>query len=155
VLLFDAVSGGWNGAITENTDGATTPASPLSLAALVLFSFDALSNRLSGQFEFTDAADLGASIHGTLSGAFTDPASTLEGGGQLALDYRIEGGSGRFAGQRGFGLSFLSFDPNAGGFDNYSEQGLLVAVPEPASLALLALGLAALALRARRRQRSA
>ena len=153
LIVFDAASGsgGWNGAITEFTDPARPGLAPLSFASLVLFDFDPALNRLTGQFEFSDAVDLASSVFGTLSGAFTDPGDTLDGGGQFALDYQITGGTGAYDGQRGFGLSFLSFDPNATGFDNYSEQGLLAAVPEPSTWALLALGLGALGLRSRHR----
>ncbi len=156
LLVFDAAAGtgGWNGAITAYADPGMAPPLPLSLASLVLFSFNDSANLLTGQFEFTDAADLSSSVFGTLSGSFTDAASTLQGGGQFALDYLVDGGTGRFAGYRGFGLSFLSFDPNATGFDNYSEQGLLAAaVPEPASVWPLAAGLAWLARVSRRRAR--
>lgn len=152
VLVFDPVagSGGWNGAITEFSDPAAPVLNPLSLASLVLFDFDAAANRLTGTFEFTDAADLSASIFGTLSGSFTDPAGDLLNGGQLALDYVVQGGSGMFSGSQGFGLSFLTFDPNSLAFNNYSEDGLLVvdavpaAVPAPATawLVLLATALA-------------
>lgn len=144
VLVFDAAagSGGWNGSLTGFADPAMPMTPPLSLAALVLFQFDAAANLLSGQFEFSDASDLSSAIFGSVSGSFTDPDSSLDLGGQLALDYMITGGSGQFAGAQGFGLSFLSFDPNAMVFDNYGEQGLLVAeiaaVPEPGTLLLLA-----------------
>lgn len=155
VLVFDAQAGtgGWNGAITETVDPALPNPAPLSLAALVIFAFETASNVLTGGFEFTHAVDLGSSLFGTLSGRFTDPGYTLDTGGQFELDYQILGGTGLFAGFTGFGLSFLSFDPQAQSFNNYSEQGLLVAdaaaVPEPASLwlAAAALGLSALALR--------
>ncbi len=142
VLVFDAGSGGWNGALTGYADPAMPMTPPLSLAALVLFQFDAAANLLSGQFEFSDASDLSSTIVGSVSGSFTDRASSLDTGGQLSLDYMITGGSGQFAGATGFGLSFLSFDPNAMAFNNYGEQGLLVAevsaVPEPGTLLLLA-----------------
>ncbi len=146
VLVFDALAGtgGWNGAITEFTDPAL-PA-PLSFASIVTFSYDAGANLLSGLFEFTHAMDLSSTVFGTLMGRFTDPAGSLTAGGQLELDYSVMGGSGQFAGSSGFGLSFLSFDPNASSFNNYREDGLLVVdaatVPLPSTLLLVALALA-------------
>jgi len=71
-------------------------------------------------------------------------------GGQIALDYTIQGGTGDFAGASGYGLSFLQFDP-AGEFNNYTEDGLLLfSVPEPGSLPLLAGALGVLAVLRRR-----
>lgn len=144
LLVFDAAAGtgGWNGALTEYSDPGSPLPNPLSLAALVLFDYDAALNALNGNFEFTNAVDLASSIYGTVSGGFTDPAGNLIDGGQLGLDYLIVGGTGQFAGYSGFGLSFLSFDPNPAAFNNYSEQGFLsaepsAAVPEPASATLL------------------
>jgi hypothetical protein len=152
LLVFDAAagSGGWNGEISEFADPALP--SPLSFAVLVLFDYDAAANRLLGSFEFTQADDLGASIFGSVAGGFTDPAGSLAGGGQLELDYQVLGGTGRYAGSRGFALSFLSFDPGATGDNNYAEQGLLLAVPEPGVAALLSAGLLLLALTRGRRQ---
>jgi len=154
VLVFDAAAGtgGWNGRIAEFQDPAMPIAMPLALASLVTFNFDAAANQLTGQFEFTNETDLSSSVYGTLSGAFNSMAS-LASGGQFGLDYMIQGGTGQFADYRGFGLSFLTFDPSATGFNNYSEQGLLVAsVPEPSALWLAALGLVVLAWAPRRRQ---
>ena len=145
VLIFDvaAGTGGWNGAITEFTIPALPQ--PLSLASIVTFSYDAAVNVLSGQFEFTHALDLSSSIFGTLMGRFTDPSGNLATGGQLELDYAVLGGTGQFAASSGYGLSFLSFDPNATTFNNYREDGLLVvdaaAVPVPGTLLLVALAL--------------
>jgi hypothetical protein len=153
LLVFDAAagSGGWNGEITEFADPAL-PA-PLSFALLVTFDYDAALNRLLGNFEFTQTDDLDSSIFGSVMGGFTDASGSLAGGGQLGLDYRVLGGTGRYAGTSGFGLSFLSFDPAAAGDDNYSEQGLIVAVPEPGMASLMAAALTLLALaRVRRRQ---
>ena len=154
--LFDAGSGSWNGRITEFPDPAAPPTTPLTLASLVLFKFDAAAaKQLTGQFKFINVADLSSTVFGTLTGAFTDPADTLLSGGEFGLDYLIQGGTGQFAGYRGFGLSFLQFDPNATSFNNYAEQGLLVAaVPEPGALWLVALGLAALAWAPRRRRQT-
>lgn len=147
LLVFDAAAGtgGWNGAITEYSSPAAPLANPLSLTSVVTFTLDAITQMLSGQFEFTNAADLTSSVFGSVSGAFTNPADTLTGGGQFSLDYMINGGTGDYAGLHGFGLSFLSFNPNAITFDNYSEQGLLVAVPEPGTLALVAMCLGLMA----------
>jgi hypothetical protein len=153
LLVFDAAagSGGWNGEISEFADPAL-PA-PLSFAVLVLFDYDAAANQLMGSFEFTQADDLGSSLFGSLAGGFTDPAGSLAGGGQLGLDYQVLGGTGRYAGSSGFALSFLSFDPAATGDNNYAEQGLLAAVPEPGMAALLSAGLLLLALVRSRRLR--
>jgi hypothetical protein len=147
VLVFDALAGagGWNGQITEFADPPL--AAPRSLASLVTFSYDASANVLTGQFEFTDAVDLLSNAFGTLMGRFTDPAGNLVDGGQLELDYSVLGGTGLFSGSSGFGLSFLSFDPQSTAFNNYREDGLLVvgataAVPLPGSAPLVGLGLA-------------
>lgn len=130
LLVFDAAtgSGGWNGEIREFSDPAAPL--PLSFAVLVTFDFDAAMNRLLGSFEFTQTDDLDSSIFGRVTGGFTDPAGNMDSGGQLELDYSVLGGTGRYADYGGFALSFLEFDPSASG-DNYVEQGLIVAVPEP------------------------
>jgi PEP-CTERM motif len=152
-VIFDplAGTGGWVGSLDEVlAPGQSGPAR--SFVSVVTFSFDALANLLSGQFEFTDALDLSTSLFGTVAGAFTTPTSTLAGGGQFALDYTVAGGTGGFQGTRGFGLSFLTYDPVATTFNNYTEQGLLVLnVPEPATLPLVAGGMGLLALALRRR----
>ncbi|MBN8511080.1 MAG: hypothetical protein J0L57_21025 [Burkholderiales bacterium] len=151
LLVFDAAtgSGGWNGEIRAVSDPATPPA--LSFAVLVTFDYDATANRLHGRFEFTQADDLASSVFGRVRGGFTDAAGSLDAGGQLALDYDVRGGTGRYAGTSGFALSFLSFDPRADGDANYTEHGLLVAVPEPGMAWLMAAGLLLLAPRHRRR----
>jgi hypothetical protein len=151
-VLFDAStgSGGWVGAIDEVPDPAI--ASPLSLVSVVLFSYDAASGLLSGSFEFTDSLDLDSALFGRLSGRSAD-ADPFGLGGQFEIDYLIDGGSGRFAGFSGFGLAFLSLDPAAAG-DNYRESGLLVlAVPVPGTLLLVALALALVALKQSRARR--
>jgi hypothetical protein len=155
LLVFDAASGsgGWNGAISEFADPAL-PA-PLSFAVLVTFDYDAVLNRLLGSFEFTQADDLSSSIFGNVAGGFTAAGGSLAGGGQLELDYQVLGGTGRYAGLSGFGLSFLGFDPAASGDNNYVEQGLIVAVPEPGMAGLTAFGLLALALALVRTRRPA
>ncbi len=140
LVLFDAASGsgGWVGSIQQFADPEA--AAPLSLVSVVLFSVDAMSGLLSGSFEFTDAADLGASLSGTLVGSTLAP-DVFASGGQFSIDYTISGGTGAYAGASGYGLAFLNYDP-AGGFDNYSEDGLLVfgVVPEPGSLVLVLAG---------------
>ncbi len=142
-VLFDPGTGegGWVGAIDEVPDPAI--AAPLSLVSVVFFQFDAASGLLSGQFEFTDSTDLDSVLTGTVSGSSAD-ADPFSSGGQFALDYRITGGLGRFAGARGFGLAFLDirvFDPLASS-DNYAESGLLVfGVPTPGTLGLAAAAL--------------
>ncbi len=140
LVLFDAASGsgGWVGSILQFPDPEV--ATPLSLVSVVLFSFDAMTGRLSGSFEFTDAADLGGSLFGTLVGSTVAP-DIFASGGQFSIDYTISGGTGGYAGASGFGLAFLNFDPT-GGFENYSEDGLLniSVVPEPGSLALMLAG---------------
>ncbi len=149
-VLFDAGTGegGWVGALDAVTDPAHPM--PLSLVSVVLFRFDAARGTLSGRFEFTDSQDLGSALFGTLAGSTADADPFGPGaGGQLAIDYAIEGGRGRFAGVGGFGLAFLDIDPSAAG-DNYAESGLLVLrVPVPGSLGLVLAGLLVLAMRRR------
>ncbi len=143
----DTGEGGWVGRIDEFPEPGLL--APQALVSTVLFSYDAVLNTLSGQFEFFDSATLSSSLFGTVIGQSLDDDPFVNGG-QFALDYLITGGSGLFSGATGFGLSFLQFDPNGGfggaefGFsDTYGEDGLLVfevqrAVPEPATLALVA-----------------
>lgn len=153
-VLFDASTGqgGWVGAIDEFPDPNVS--NPLSLVSVVLFSYDAVNRSLTGSFEFTTSADLGSTMYGLLSGSTSDD-DIFGTGGQFALDYAIQGGSGAFFGASGFGLAFLQFDPQAT-LDNYAESGLLVfSVPEPAALPWLALGLLALQRRARKTPASA
>ena len=144
-VLFDPTTGdgGWTGTVEQFPDPGVTD--PLQLVSVVLFQLDPLTQLLSGQFTFTRSADLGASLFGTVSGSTADP-DLFGQGGQLALDYTIQGGTGDFTGASGFGLSFLQFDPN-GAPDNYREDGLLTfAVPEPGTLPLLAVALLGLGL---------
>ena len=148
-VLFDAAtgSGGWVGALTEVPEPGG--AEPLSLVSVAFFEFDAVAQTLVGSFEFTTAADLGSTLFGRFTGRTLD-ADPFGIGGQFEIDYLITGGSGRFEGFGGFGLSFLNLDPAATP-DNYSESGLLVlAVPLPGTLALAALALALLQVPARR-----
>lgn len=152
VAVFDAGAGtgGWVGSV----DGFVQPGDgqPLPLVSVVLFELDPLSRVLSGRFEFTSALDLSSTLFGQIEGS-VDRADILTNGGQFAVDYRIEGASGVFAGISGFGLSFVDFDPAATGADNYREAGLFVtdqAVPSPATGWLALAGLLALAGRARR-----
>lgn len=144
-VLFDPSTGdgGWVGSIEQFPEPGL--ANPLSLVSVVTFNFDAMAMTLTGAFEFTRSADLGATLFGTVSGTTAD-ADLFGSGGQLALDYTILGGTGDFTAITGYGLSFLMFDP-AGTPDNYTEDGLLVfAVPEPGTLPLLAGALLGLAL---------
>jgi hypothetical protein len=155
VSVFDAAAGtgGWVGSL----QGLVHPQNgdPFDLVSVVLFSVDGVSQTVNGQFEWTGAFDLGSRLFGQLSGTVSE-ADILLQGGQLALDYLIEGGTGVFAGVSGFGLAFIDFDPLASGDNNYTEAGLVVAsVPVPASplLAMTALVMLA-ALHRRRRGRA-
>ena len=150
VLVPDAQGdGGWTGTVLQDPEPGL--ATPQKLVSVVLFNVDPLTQLLSGQFTFTRASDLGATLFGLVTGGTTDD-DVFNLGGQYALDYTIQGGTGDFAGASGFGLSFLNFDPN-GGFDNYTETGLLVVtVPEPGALPLVAGAMLALWGVGRRRQ---
>ena len=142
--VFDASAGtgGWVGSIDEVLDPAN-PGPPLSLVSVVLFTLDRTAQTLMGTFEFT-TTDLLSTLYGELTGSFLD-SDILTQGGQFSIDYRINGGSGQFAGANGFGLAFVDYNP-AGTFNNYSESGLLVfSVPSPATGALVLAGLLALA----------
>lgn len=139
VFDADAGTGGWVGQIDQTPEPGV--AEPLSLVSVVLFTLDRAAGTLDGTFELT-TVDLASTLFGRLLGSFVD-ADILANGGQFSLDYQVLGGSGRFAGASGFGLSFLDFDPRASG-DNYGESGLLLfTVPAPATgaLVLAALGL--------------
>lgn len=141
--------GAWAGSVVQDPEPGL--AVPQELVSVVFFHVDPLTQLLSGQFTFTRASDLGATLFGLVAGSTTD-ADVFTLGGQFALDYTIQGGTGDFAGASGFGLSFLNFDPN-GMFDNYTETGLLaVAVPEPGTLPLALLAAALLAAPLRRRR---
>ena len=156
VSVFDAAAGtgGWVGSL----QGLVHPLSgdPFDLVSVVLFSVDGPSQTVSGQFEWTGAFDLGSSLFGRLTGTVSDDDILLQGG-QFALDYLIDGGTGVFAGAGGFGLAFVDFDPLASGDNNYTEVGLVVAsvpVPNGMLLAMSALVLLAASQRRQRKGRS-
>lgn len=151
-LAFDAMglSGGWAGSLS----GLVTPGTgaPIDMVSIANVTIDPLLGTFSGSFELSDAATLASTLFGLLSGTVS-AADLLLSGGQFALDYLVQGGTGVFAGASGYGLAFIDVDPSALP-DNYTESGLFVLsvpveVPEPAGLALLGL-LAVPALRARR-----
>ncbi len=152
VSVFDAAAGtgGWVGSL----QGLLHPLSgdPFDLVSVVLFSVDGPSQTVSGQFEWTGAFDLGSSLFGRLTGTVSDDDILLQGG-QFALDYLIDGGTGVFTGAGGFGLAFIDFDPLAGG-DNYVEAGLVVAsVPVPNGMLLAMSALVVLAASQRRQRK--
>jgi hypothetical protein len=148
VVVFDAIAGtgGWVGRFDELLNpGQAGPAR--SYVSAVTFTFDALANALSGQFTFTAESDLNTSVFGTVSGAFSNPADLLDVGGQWALDYTVDGGTGDLFRASGFGISFLTYDLSNVAFNNYSEQGLLaLEVPAPGTPWLAGVGLGLLAL---------
>ncbi len=140
VLVIDAAAGtgAWTGSIEQSAFPAVPM--PLSLVSVVFFQLDALTQTLSGNFEFTTAADLASTLFGQVSGSYVD-LDILTNGGQFSIDYTILGGTGAFSKATGYGLSFLDFDP-AGAFNNYTEAGaLVITVPAPATLALVSLAL--------------
>lgn len=149
VADFGGGSGGWVGSIDETLP--TIQGDLPSLVSVVTFTIDSLSQTLNGSFQFTTAADLASTIYGMVS-ASDVTGDFLSQGGQLSLNYDIQGGTGQFLGASGFGLAFLDYDPTQT-FNNYSETGLLAfAVPEPGTLALAAAGLLMLSLGRRKGQ---
>jgi PEP-CTERM motif len=141
LLVFDAAAGtgAWTGSIVQSAFPDVPM--PLSLVSVVFFQLDALTQTLSGSFEFTTAADLSSTLFGLVSGSYIE-LDILNTGGQFSIDYSIQGGTGAFLGATGYGLSFLDYDAAPGLFNSYAEAGaLVITVPEPASTALVGLGL--------------
>lgn len=154
VSVFDPVAGtgGWTGSLTQSPFPAVPQ--PLALVSLVLFQLDAVTQTLSGTFEFT-TTDLASTLFGQVSGSYVEP-DILLAGGQFSVDYSIAGGSGMFVGASGYGLSLVDFAPLAGAFDNYAEAGLLVLnVAEPGTLVLAGFALLALCVQLPQRRRTA
>lgn len=140
-LVFDPATrtGAWTGTIDESPFPPVP--SPLGLLSVVSFSFD--GGMLTGMFELTSASQFADTLIGRIDGLLTQ--GDFASGGELALDYTIENGSGQFAGAQGFGTSLFDFGAPVQGFSDYTEAGVLVfAVPEPAAWALTATGLLAL-----------
>ena len=133
--------GAWSGTLVDSP--FPVPTLPLSLLTVVNFSFDSMSNLLTGDFEFTSAADFGSTLTGRVTGSFL--FGDFETGGQLALDYDIQSGTGQFPRATGFLISLADISPLGGGFGSYSEfaSGQFV-VPAPGTLALAAVALLAL-----------
>jgi PEP-CTERM motif len=138
VSVFDpsVATGGWVGSLEQTAPPVV--ASPLSLVSVVLFNLNSAAQTVTGTFEFTNSADLSATLFGYLTGSFA-VADILNQGGQFSIDYTITGGTGAFANATGFGLSFVDF--GEAGLLNFS----IAAVPEPATWLLGALGLMVLA----------
>lgn len=148
VFFPAADTGGWTGSIDQSAFPAV-PA-PLSLVSVVLFQLDAAAKTLIGTFEFT-TVDLASTLFGDVSGSYIE-TDILLNGGQFSIDYTILGGTGVFSGATGYGLSFVDYDVRPDLFNNYAEAGtLVITVPEPTSLALVALGLLGALAQQRRR----
>ena len=141
LLVVDAAvgTGAWTGSIEQSAFPAVPM--PLSLVSVVFFQLDALTQTLTGTFEFTTAADLASTLFGLVSGSYAE-VDILNTGGQFSIDYTVLGGTGAFSGATGFGLSFVDYDIAPGLFNNYTEAGALVlAVPTPATLVLVGVAL--------------
>lgn len=152
-LVYDAGTGegAWLGSVDESPFPAVPM--PVFLLSSVTFVFDSGTGLLTGSFEMTAANDFATTLVGLINGELLQ--GSFADGGQLAMNYDIQSGTGQFMSASGFGLSFLDFMAPSGGFQEYTEAGVLSflvqaqAVPEPGALALVALGLALMALRRR------
>lgn len=140
ISVYDMTTGAgaWSGTLVDSP--FPVPALPLSLLTVVNYTYDALNNLLTGDFEFT-SMDFSSTITGLLSGEFLLPGD-FDAGGQLFVNYDIRRGTGVFDGANGYLIALLDFAPAVGGFGSYDEVATgQFTVPEPAPLALVSLAL--------------